>query len=1071
MARPEFASMLERSNQELIDNLNSRRYIPPPVQMPTDNPLYQNVMGTQGYDDPYALERRVAQGRASRAYADAMEAQASREALHTGIGTALMAIPMAGIPLSFAYKPFAKAMGWLDPEEIYSQADYTKAQMAETMTNTMMGQMGASFIGGNLSMDQANNLSDDIYGFMRQRGFQGLELGRMMPMLGESGLLAPTGKFTNAEEALTQFENRLEGFLDKISTTVRTTSLDIESATALTVSESMLAGSRDAVAGGGYLSAARLMSSITGGSIQESDVAMRSSLGDWGSTVFDRRALAEASVFNVNAAVTAGATGGQWDAAWLNLDPAQFGLQMAGRGNQYWMSNRKDLARMWSAGAMPGTDAWGDIVAGEGMPEDIGSYGDIGNINARLEAQYYGMQVAAENPNQMTAASMGMLVHNLRDRGITSRRAQVAEMVNKGWRMDEAAAMFDMYDQLSSPGGRMESYMGAAGRFDDLNIKDFRSGVESLISGVGVLSNEVRNEELMNLSGEFASNIALNPQSALASTRAWAADNRNETYNLDPSYGVNDRFNISAAGQALTGLMEARGLGGEQESRDIMGGALRRLTYKELGDVRFSVNNARDFNIQDWMTAEYARRTGGRYFGGAEEAWEYWTSSDERYQELLGMEVSGGHILGEILTSTNRDVSIAGDPFRAAMSAEVIETTTEGRRNYAALERMYNTGYGGDLINEAAGLAMAGGYMENIEYMSAASRGSFQTADRNMQAVMFLGGIKEEYIDYNNSNAYRDKYQSFLGNLSSQDVRLGAATAGLDPNNAENQITVRDTLAQAGFGKSYSQIDQIERDFIERYVQDNDISGRGPEDREWAGPHEDLVDDARSAALTAAGDVEYGAIAGYERAVYRATRLEDVSEQQLSTYAAYAVAVQEGDTELAQSLKDELGEGQFGQAQRAYARFQGATGLGTGTAAGAILSTSAFGAVERGAAQAGIAGRSEEMYKYIQEHGSLSGFDVTGIDTESALYKAATGSADDMTNFWRSTGLEGPTWDIPNEPTQNRLTNIPEFEGAVHAIVTPAGPAMPVVVENAEELQGYRELYPADSEAVEGVSE
>lgn len=1088
MPGSEFANRLEMSNQELIDNLNSRRYLPPPVQAPVGNPLYQNIMGAQGgfdpstgYNDPYALERRIAQGRASRAYADAMEAQTERESLHTGIGTALMAVPGVGMGLSFAYQPFAKAMGWLDPEEVYSREDYTKASMAQALTSATMGQMGSSFLSGNLSMDQANSLSDDIYGFMREKGFQGLELNRIMPMLGESGLLTPTGKFTDTDEALNQFQDRLEGFLDKVASTVRSTSVDIESATALAVSESMLAGSRDAVAGGDYMHSARLMSSITGGSLQESSQAMRASMGSWGSTIFDRTALAESTVFNVNAAASAATTGGEWDAAWINQDPGEFGARMTGMGNQYWASHRKDLGRMWSAGAMPGGAAWNSMIAGEGIPDDIGSYGDIGNYNTRLEAQYYGMEAAANNPNQMTAAAMGMYVNEMNEAGATSRRGQIAYMSNHGWQQDEAVAYLDMYDQLSSSGGRFASYFGAEQRFQDVEIEDLKSGFNSILSGTAALSQEHNVGRQSALASEFARNVGVNTPQALAATRAWAVDedtNFDWDIGLDPGEG--GRFNISTAGTALGTFLEARGIGGAEQ--DIMEGALMRADVRAIRGMNVNRGGASDANLDMAIMRAYNQIEGAPRLGRAQDwgddeyeaAWKAIQDSGAATESFLGYNVNYDYngrreetAIRDLLMGPSGRAMLEGD-LPSFLSEEFTERMSDYRNNYSNLERMYNTGYGGGLSNQVVGLAFAGGYMDNVNYIDQTTRGNFQAADTNMQNMMVLGGIKENYIDYNHEEAYRNQYQEFLGNLTDAGVNFGSATEGLDPSNATNQMALRDELARAGgFGSSYAGADQIEKDFIEGYIQRNDTA---PGDPEWAGPHTDLAGDARQAALGSAGKIDFESMSGYGAAIGRAASREGVTSQQVSSYGMYQIALERGENELAQQLKDELGS-DFESAGGAFLRFQTTQGLNLSQAGGAAVAAPAISAIERAAGEAGIAGRSEEIYNYLRENeGSLEGFnfgDVNNRLRESSIYKLSQGTLSED-DFWKEIGAEGSTWAIPGDiSNQRRLTNISEFEGSVQAIVTPAGGAMPVVM--AEDINidisALQALYAANNEA------
>lgn len=1065
MPSSEFANRLEMSNQELIDNLNSRRYLPPPVQIPTGNPLYQNVMGGQGgfdpstgYNDPYGLDRIAAQGRASMAYSDAMARQAERESLHTGIGSAMMAIPGVGVGLSLAYQPFAKAMGWLDPEEIYSQADYTKAGMAQALTGATMGQMGQSFLGGNLSMQQANSLSDDLYGFMQQRGFQGLELGRIAPMLGESGLLTPTGKFADTDEALNQFQNRLEGFLDKVASTVRTTSIDIESATALAISESMLAGSRDAVMGGDYLESAQMMSGLTGMNLQESELAMRQTMGPWGSTVYDRRNMAGASVFNVGSAQTAASAGGRWDAAWMNVDADQFGLRMSGWGNNYWASHRKDLGRIWAAGGAGGDAAWDSMIAGEGL-DDVGSYGDIGNINDRLEAQFYGMQMASEDPSRMTAAAMGMTIGKMEDKGVESREAQIMYMMNDGWNQSEAAAFIDMHDQMSTPQGRAETYFRGRREIMSGRAETIRGDLTAAINLTGQLSQDTDRAYVLSNLG-WSGMVEGGSQGVLGSITGSM-----DAYGLDPSIAMapedDGRYNLSIMSGMMRGALQRSGLSSTEataQSNEMIFGGISNLDPSKQVDVLSGM----DLNIRGFGNANVGnavRQTVASDLGiPAYLVTEQMTAD---YLEKIGGAQNirlGDRTFGEITSTPTRDffLSVSSDAFGIMQSEtgsaaeEYVQDVYSQSVLESNVENMLLARYGGgEAQAEAIALAGEGGYFRNVGSMAGA--GQYGTATRQMDAIMLLGETTETSQGYLYSAAHQEDYQTFRNTLEGKDYSFYDAIESVDHSTAEGQIMARDNLAQAGYGKSYAQLTQTQRNYVEEIFHKNDSSGN------WAGRHDDLVETAWGGLRESLGGVQFGDFsAGMTQNLKAISESYNVQSSQVEAYNLYAIAEQEGaDADTLRELRGAVGSDvAFENAQAAFQAFSYTTGRGLEGTQGLIAGIRPMSAITSATAGMNLSSAEQEtIWQEFAEKGTLTGLDAALIEKlgDSNIGEWAAG---DITGaqFFEGEDVEVP-YGLPDR-SQNRLTNIPEFQGAVNAVVTPAGGAMPVIMVEGVSIAG-----------------
>jgi hypothetical protein len=999
-----------------------------------------------------------------------------------------------------AYDPLTKLLGLRDPQEVYTQGDYVKGMMAESLYGAAYGNMGSAFLGNRLSMDQAQSMTDDIYGFMRQRGFQGLELNRIAPMLGESGLLGTSGTFSNVDEALNQFQNKLEGFLDKIATTVRSTSMDIEQATALTISQSMLAGQSGPVAGMDYIESAQTMSNLTGMSVAEADQAMRASMGPWGSTVYDRRNLAMASTFNVGAATTAAEGGGRWQGAWVGADAGQFGLRMANYGNQYWMNNRRNLARLYAAGATPGTDAWNSMVAGEGIPESIASYGDIGDRNARLEAEFYGMQVASENPNMMTAAAMGMMVDQMSDAGVTSREAQLMYMMNKGWSQAEASRFLGTYDQLSTPRGRAEMYFGSQAANLQSDIARTSSALTSTIGAMGSLSMETdpRARQAMSpiVAAAYLNNM--NVPSALrgaemsvfAPGRGGPLDMRggfeSEIYlaNDDPS-----RLDATMTTRAISSVL-AREMGvGEVRSfnflgRDFMvGGAPELANELTLGAISSSddmmgilggmrINRSgRDIGVEWAIREEIGRRT-GRFAGFISDAEV--EREIRRQGGLANVKIDVGgerYAVGELWgggvegVSTFIEGNLAVDLFQGALAEGVLNWGEDLYARQQDLGRVMAYRFGGGETDSAVmSMAARGGYLEDVEFGGGYEQ--FGTMATQMDAMMYLGRVPESSQGYLHDPAHSTGYREFLTKMNSQGYTMRNAVQGLDHRTAEGQMQARNNIANVGFGKAYGQLSQAERNYVEEFLHANDSSGEQGS-RNWAGRHDEIASTTTTNLLAAADDMSFGAARSVAVNMERAAEVRGVTVGQIEAYAAYQIALEEGASEeQLNQLRDQIGTAeQMRAAEQAMATFENLEGIGRREALGKAFAARSRVAVMDAATTADLTTeQAEALWREVAGSGSLEGIDA---DVRSAL-EGAGYDLSSLESFFSKDG-EVPTWALGDQQ-QNRLTRIPEFQGAMNAVVTPAGGAMPVVLVGGRigfDQSLFREVYESDNEALQ----
>ena len=1112
MARPEFANMLEMSNQQLIDNLNSRRYAPTPI----------GFQQGAGYSDPYAgLETMIAQNRASQAYADVMASQAKSEAMHNIIGTSLMAVPYAGLPLSMMYDPITQALGLRDPKEVYTQEDYVKGMMAESIYGAAYGNMSSAFLGNRLSMDQAQSLTDDMYGFMRQRGFQGLEISRIAPMLGEAGMFGQTGSFSSADEALNELGNRLEGFLDKVTNIARSTSMNLEQATAMTISQSMLAGQRGAVPGMDYIESAQAMSNLTGMDIGSAESAMRGSLGAWGGTTYDRTGMAQAATFNAAAAVTAGGGGGRWDAAWVGVDAGQFGLRMANYGNQYWYNNRNTLARLYSAGAMPGTDAWNSMVAGEGIPESIASYGDIGDVNARYEAQYFGMQMAAENPNMMTASAMGTMVNQMSEAGVHSREAQIMYMVGKGYTQADATRYLNTYDQYSTARGRFGIYGTTAAANLSADIGAANEQMANAMTAVGYLSAEnspamrgalggivgssvLNGRDIMGAvsradqrrieaatGGAWGLAMDLDPTGIISSFRN-AAGFDADIYDQTSDNRVNTALMMRAAGGVLArnyGMGDTRQFNafGMLRNPMLVGGATSEATAMTL-DALSGSSDADLIRMLGGMTFNTPGLDIGRgsilsqvkvqmmMNGGGD--WQQISDAEAlRHIRRVGLgnmqfDIGGGmHSFGELFGGGVSGVTVGvGTGVRGLFNETILGAFQEfGENRYQSqldLNRMMGYRFsGGDAENSMMALAARGGYFEDVEM--GGSYAQFGGMSAQMDSMMYLGRVNESSQGYYHDPAHSTNYREFLSQMSNQGFTMGDATSGLDHRTAEGQMEARNRLASAGFGKAYAQLSNNERNYIEEYMHANDNSGEQGS-RNWAGRHDDIAADSHNNLLTSMEEVTFGVSEATTDRMQAAAETYGVTQSDMEAYAAWQIAKQEGaSAEDQATLFNRIG-GNLDDVERAVRQYQEGSGSWRG-AMGELVANRAYTGIMRASELAGLEdAQFRQVWEQFRTSGSFEGLDQT---TRQMLSDAGY-DLSSAEKFFAGGKGEVPTWLVDDQNT-NRLTSIPEFQGAMNAVVTPAGGAMPVVMVGGRlgfNLSGFDEVYNGDSETAQSTT-
>jgi len=399
------------------------------------------------------------------------------------------------------------------------------------------------------------------------------------------------------------------------------------------------------------------------------------------------------------------------------------------------------------------------------------------------------------------------------------------------------------------------------------------------------------------------------------------------------------------------------------------------------------------------------------------------------------------------LTASEEAISIMNSVMGNATENLVQETYNQNVLG-SNVENMIMDRYGGgEAQSEVIALAGSGGYFRGVGNMEGMKQ--YGSATRQVDAIMLLGETTETSQGYLYDRAHQEDYRSFLNTLESKDYSFYDAISGVESNSAEGQIEARDNLSQAGFGKSYAQLTQMERNYVEEIFHKNDRSGN------WAGRHDGVVEDAWAGLKDTLGSIRYGDFTtDMSRNLETVSRHYGVQVSQVEAYNAYAIAMQEGaDEDTLRELRSDIGAEDFAKAQEAFQAWAPTTGKGLKGSQGLLLARRPFGAIA--SATSGLGEDYQQaIWQEYAETGGLSGLDqdiLSKLDDNSSIYKWATG---DITaaEFFRGEGVEVP-YGIADAP-QNRITAIPEFQGALNAVVTPAGGAMPVVMVEGVKIAG-----------------
>lgn len=172
--------------------------LPPPPVLPgfgvqAPSPIF-------GMSDPLFFERLNASNVMGEAYLQEMrekqDLEARRWALTSGISAGIFAIPGVGLPLGMAFGAVSNklfdALGILEynNDPIYNMEDITKATSADKLYTSMYQNVSAYGRGHRgLDFKTTGEAIDLAYNRIQDLGFQGVEMGRIAPLLAQSGFL------------------------------------------------------------------------------------------------------------------------------------------------------------------------------------------------------------------------------------------------------------------------------------------------------------------------------------------------------------------------------------------------------------------------------------------------------------------------------------------------------------------------------------------------------------------------------------------------------------------------------------------------------------------------------------------------------------------------------------------------------------------------------------------------------------------------------------------------------------------------------------------------------------------
>lgn len=377
-----------------------------------------------GMNDPLALERSAASVMMGQTFeAEMRERQAMetrRWLLSAGVEAGLTAIPGAGIPLAIGYGLLSDklydAIGlWkYDNDPIFNIEDVTKASMADQLFTTLYQNVSGYGRGHRgIGFDATLEAIDLAYGGIRDLGFQGIELGRIAPMLAQSGFLERAVGGRGGLDDPQALADAMVNAMTTIRDTMRDVSLSLlESAQTMIRASSMIRSTDPAAmsdASRQLGTSAALLSQLTGRTIEEAYTGYIDPLFQ-AMTPYMPQGVEPAGALAAAAGFAEMANGmGRVGMSYGAVGGADWALAQQAQAIQYWLTpfGSRQMARMLDmneGGFRAGT--WDSSVAGLQFGDDaLASFDSAGD---RWEAEYWARRTMATTPQLQAEALAAM---------------------------------------------------------------------------------------------------------------------------------------------------------------------------------------------------------------------------------------------------------------------------------------------------------------------------------------------------------------------------------------------------------------------------------------------------------------------------------------------------------------------------------------------------------------------------------------------------------------------------------------------------------------------------------------
>lgn len=1051
-----FSEYLDQQNEAMLSGMSARETTP------------------VGYD-PLASYRGIVAGRAAGEYSRAMSAQSDKEFLHqmigTGVGSVMGAFGGMGGFLggSMGYNWMAGQLGWLEQQEMYDRDDYITGNMAEATFMSAYRTMDPFAFGRRgMTGDQASEMAERLLPTMRGQGFDGMELTRMLPILEEQGALRPQGNFSSTEEALEEFETRISGFVERIGNIVRQTNMDIETATYLSTTETMMAGGEGALGTGerGLMDIMRATSGATGLSYDDSLSLIRGDVAPWEHSTANLLPMAESMSATYGGANLA-STSGAWGTAWMRSGAQETASHYNQIGQRFFDAHTKDLGRLYASSGGISRENMMALAAGEDVFDDLDS---IDDMNERYEARYFARQELAAEPELMAAAGMGQLIAVMEGEEITSRVGQIEYMREMGYEEDRATTLLNLHDTMSTPEGRFGSYLGTQQTYRDEQRQRIESGVETAIEHAQVLTES-------------------------------SAGSRDIQYLPTVLRGMYSDFDqgdalMSLARGTLREQMEGLTVGTSVGDILMTPGELRGDQLSIL-DLRTTLDTALRGENVSYTSGDILTGALGRMRGNYEDQLGEASSFDEMISARKGLQ-DIEKLSGLMDLSETDLMEIQGlIPWYGVVKDSLMhELTGATREEVAALQGGYDDldimavtpttsgAIAGRNIVQRSGGALGGMYFGGT--FDSQQVEDAQNYNQAMEGVTILQRSPENMQNFRAPlSPHRERFTEFLSEVEDKEISLDnvlgsmeSEYGSLSPSNWEHQAELRNRFAQEIYGDDFLSVDEDKQGYIEEYIMQNDGSAMpGTGNQDWGGSHSNVMSTAqqelreRAGALVESRDMRsYDRVQEIETSVLSEEKYEDISGGDLRLYAQHrlgslALAGMERGSEDFSAMQEDMSriEEQLGPSMDtiglAYSDIRRRSNifLESNELLGMYADPGGAQTYQMMAAGIGDArlttGQQGILYEALSKNDTslIEGAEwVSGLGEENLIYQWSEDkiSREDLNQQLRGEMPSGIAQDITGAVDEVRST----FNRTVQR-VAPAGDAMPVILTNIDALR------------------